>query len=143
MQPVQLVFSWAPKLAKSVSKHWFSCGADGRRAGGVRSRDYQIFWDGSSAMKLFFYTALFLQFFQNPFFIKDWLVSKCKSNLSFNLIPVTLILLILNLHKGNQMYDYKLLFYYAFFSPITKTDIPTSECSSAYLYTNFEHFMLT
>ena len=26
-------------------KHWFPCGADGR-AGGVRSRDYQIFWDG-------------------------------------------------------------------------------------------------
>ena len=30
-----------------------------------------------------------------------------------------------------------------FFSPITKTDIPTSEYSSAYLYTSFEHFMLT
>ena len=30
-----------------------------------------------------------------------------------------------------------------FFSPITKTDISTSEYSSAYLYTNFKHFMLT
>ena len=28
------------------SKHWISCGADGRSAVGVRSRDYQIFWDG-------------------------------------------------------------------------------------------------
>ena len=33
------------------SKHWFACGADGRRSVGVRSRDYQIFdyqifWDG-------------------------------------------------------------------------------------------------
>ena len=28
---VQLVFSWAPKLArKCESKHWFPCGADGR-----------------------------------------------------------------------------------------------------------------
>ena len=28
---VQLVFSWAPKLArKCKSKHWFPCGADGR-----------------------------------------------------------------------------------------------------------------
>ena len=28
---VQLVFSWAPKLArKCKSKHWFACGADGR-----------------------------------------------------------------------------------------------------------------
>ena len=27
------------------SKHWFPCGADGRSFG-VRSRDYQIFWDG-------------------------------------------------------------------------------------------------
>ena len=44
---VQLVFSWAPKLAKKCeSKHCFSCGADGRLAVGVRSRDYQIFWDG-------------------------------------------------------------------------------------------------
>ena len=31
---------------KCDSKHWFSCGADGRSAVGVRSRDYQIFWDG-------------------------------------------------------------------------------------------------
>ena len=30
-----------------------------------------------------------------------------------------------------------------FFSPITKTDIPTSENSSAYVYANFKHFMLT
>ena len=42
---VQLVFYWAPKLArKCESKHWFPCGADGRS--GVRSRDYQIFSDG-------------------------------------------------------------------------------------------------
>ena len=28
---MQLVFSWAPKLArKCESKHWFPCGADGR-----------------------------------------------------------------------------------------------------------------
>ena len=26
--------------------HWYACGADGRRVVGVRSRDYQIFWDG-------------------------------------------------------------------------------------------------
>ena len=32
---VQLVFSWAPKLArKCESKHWFPCGADGRSAVG-------------------------------------------------------------------------------------------------------------
>ena len=38
---LQLVFSWAPKLArKCESKHWFPCGADGRS--GVRSRDYHI-----------------------------------------------------------------------------------------------------
>ena len=47
---VQSVFSWvpwAPKVArKCESKHWYTCGADGRAAGGVRSRDYQIFWDG-------------------------------------------------------------------------------------------------
>ena len=42
---VQLVFSWAPKLAsKCESKHWLPCGADGRT--GVRSRDYQICWVG-------------------------------------------------------------------------------------------------
>ena len=33
-------------LPKRESKHWFSCGAVGRSAVGVRSRDYQIFWDG-------------------------------------------------------------------------------------------------
>ena len=47
---VQSVFSWAPKVvSKCESKHWFSYGADGRLLGrsvGVRSRDYQIFWDG-------------------------------------------------------------------------------------------------
>ena len=45
---MQLVFSWAPKLArKCESKHWFPCGADGQSAAvGVRSGDYQIFWDG-------------------------------------------------------------------------------------------------
>ena len=44
---VQSAFSWAPKVArKCESKHWYACGADGRAAGGVRSRDYQIFWDG-------------------------------------------------------------------------------------------------
>ena len=41
---VQSVFSWAPKVVrKCESKHWFSCGADGRLVGwsvGVRSRDY-------------------------------------------------------------------------------------------------------
>ena len=39
-----------PWARKCESKHWYACGADGRaaggRAGGVRSRDYQIFWDG-------------------------------------------------------------------------------------------------
>ena len=47
---VQSVFSWAPKVVgKYESKHWFSCGADGRSLGwsvGARSRDKQIFWDG-------------------------------------------------------------------------------------------------
>ena len=38
----QYQFSCAPKLARKCEiEHWFSCGADGR-AGGVRSRDYQI-----------------------------------------------------------------------------------------------------
>ena len=42
---MQLVFYWAPKLArKCESKHWFPCGADERS--GVGSRDYQIFSDG-------------------------------------------------------------------------------------------------
>ena len=46
MQCVQYQFSCAPKLARKCEiEHWFPCGADGR-AGGVRSRDYQIFWDG-------------------------------------------------------------------------------------------------
>ena len=32
---------------KCEVEHWFPCGADGRsEAVGVRSRDYQIFWDG-------------------------------------------------------------------------------------------------
>ena len=47
---VQYQSSCATKLARKCEiKHWFSCGADGRsggRAVGVRSRDYQIFWDG-------------------------------------------------------------------------------------------------
>ena len=44
---VQSASSWAPKVArKCESKHWYACGADVRAAGGVRSRDYQIFWDG-------------------------------------------------------------------------------------------------
>ena len=46
---VQYQSSFAPKLARKCRKceieHWFPCGADGR-AGGVRSCDYQIFWDG-------------------------------------------------------------------------------------------------
>ena len=43
---VQSVSSRAPKVVrKCESKHWFSCGADGRSIG-VRSRDYQIFSDG-------------------------------------------------------------------------------------------------
>ena len=42
---VQSAFSWAPNAArKCESKHWYTCGADGRSVG--RSRDYQIFWDG-------------------------------------------------------------------------------------------------
>ena len=44
---VQSVFSWAPwdpKVArKRESKHWYACGADGRRSVGVRSRDCKIF----------------------------------------------------------------------------------------------------
>ena len=45
---MQLVFSWAPKLAKSVRVNiaFLVARTDGRRVGGVRSRDYQIFWDG-------------------------------------------------------------------------------------------------
>ena len=36
-----------PNWLESVRiKHWFPCGAADGRAGGVRSRDYQIFWDG-------------------------------------------------------------------------------------------------
>ena len=43
---VQSVSSWAPEVVrKCESKHWFPCGADGPSLG-VRSRDYQIFWDG-------------------------------------------------------------------------------------------------
>ena len=43
---VQSVFSWARKQAiKCETKHWLPCGAD-RQSLGVRSRDYQIFWDG-------------------------------------------------------------------------------------------------
>ena len=49
---MQSVFSWAPKeVRKCENKHWFFCGTDERSLGvrsvGVRSRDYQIFWDGS------------------------------------------------------------------------------------------------
>ena len=54
-------------------------------------------------------------------------------------MPVIFILLILFLRKGNYMYDCN--FISLFFTPVTKTDIPTSEYSSTYLYTNFEHFM--
>ena len=43
---VQYQFSCASKLARKCEiEHWLPCGADGR-ASGVRSRDYQIFWDG-------------------------------------------------------------------------------------------------
>ena len=45
---VQLVFTWAPKLAKSVRVN-IGCPVvrtDGGRSVAVRSRDYQIFWDG-------------------------------------------------------------------------------------------------
>ena len=43
---MQLVFSWAPQLAKSVRVNIGSpvVRTDGRSAVGVRSRDYQIFW---------------------------------------------------------------------------------------------------
>ena len=43
---VQLVFSWAPKLAKKVKVNigFPVVRTDGRTVG--RSRDYQIFWDG-------------------------------------------------------------------------------------------------
>ena len=48
---MQSVFSWAPKVARKCdSKHWYACDADGRRSFGIRSRDYQIFWD----RKIFF-----------------------------------------------------------------------------------------
>ena len=47
---VQSVVSWAPKVVrKCESRHWFSCGADGKSLGrsvGIWSRDYKIFWDG-------------------------------------------------------------------------------------------------
>ena len=47
---VQSVFFWAPKeVRKCERKHWFFCGSDRRSLGrgvGVRSRDYQIFWNG-------------------------------------------------------------------------------------------------
>ena len=48
VQPVQLVFSWAPKLAKSVRINigFPVVRTDGGRSVAVRSRDYQIFWDG-------------------------------------------------------------------------------------------------
>ena len=43
---VQYQFSCARKLARKCEiEQWFPCGADGR-AGGVRLREYQIFWDG-------------------------------------------------------------------------------------------------
>ena len=38
MQSVSSWASWAPKVVrKCESKHWFSCGADGRRADGRRA----------------------------------------------------------------------------------------------------------
>ena len=59
---VQAVSSWAPKVVKKCeSKHWFSCGEDGRTVGrsvGVRSGDYQIFGDGSIAETSEFYLQL-------------------------------------------------------------------------------------
>ena len=59
---VQAVSSWAPKVVrKCESKHWFSCGEDGRTVGrsvGVRSGDYQIFGDGSIAETSEFYLQL-------------------------------------------------------------------------------------
>ena len=54
-------------------------------------------------------------------------------------MPVILILLISCIKEITCMTAILL----CFFSPITKTDIPTPEYSSTYLYTNFEHFMLT
>ena len=38
---MQLVFYWAPKLArKCESKHWFPCGADGRS--GIRVDNFDL-----------------------------------------------------------------------------------------------------
>ena len=45
------------------------------------------------------------------------------------------------MHKGNHMYDCNFIMF--FLVLLQKTDIPTSEYSSTYLYTNFEHVMLT
>ena len=39
-----LLGSQTTVASKCESKHWLPCGEDGRT--GVRSRDYQIFWDG-------------------------------------------------------------------------------------------------
>ena len=59
---VQSVSSWALKVVrKCESKHWFSCGEDGRTVGrsvGVRSRNYQIFGDGSIVETSEFYLQL-------------------------------------------------------------------------------------
>ena len=48
VQPVQLVFSWASKLAKIVRVNigFPVVRTDGGRSVAVRSRDYQIFKDG-------------------------------------------------------------------------------------------------
>ena len=37
---------WVAIPVDCVILHWYACGADVERSIGVRSRDYQIFWDG-------------------------------------------------------------------------------------------------
>ena len=43
---------WVAIPVDWVILYWYACGADGRRAVGVRSRDYQIFWDGQICLAM-------------------------------------------------------------------------------------------
>ena len=65
---VQSVSSWAPKVVRKYeSKHWLSCGADGRRSVvGVRSRDYQFFWDGYITLAMGLYPRAREELRYNP-----------------------------------------------------------------------------
>ena len=104
---VQLVFSWAPNLArKCESKHWLPCGAD------RRSRDYHIFSDVHDE-HVVIYTVLSesvllgLRFIHNSVFsIPPTLCSDWNLSLAFRLLIMCTIYLARPEHISSRLLFY-------------------------------------